>query len=287
MELHNQYVRTVHVRNRFSFAICLVDSVTGGPPLDDSISVTLEGLPYKALRKTDGYYVFVDLPADEYQIIVRSEMYLSEVVSISTFPIEKEPGIDATMPIEYVALLPRPQYPFPFGVTLLRFVVRDAFGQPASGASIHTYLTEGTAVLARLAQDEAPVGTTELVITGISGKWIPGSYVLLQGKEETTSEICKVAQLQVSKQGQLSGSAKVQTFLLAHPLRQPHMRWESFIAVTVTRSDEQGEAVVCLPQGRSSQLKARLEATYNDCTLVKEVSISESDTLSLGHLVFT
>lgn len=113
---------------KLAFAVSLLDEYSKVAPLGP-VEVSLRGGTGRAIKNPSSYYLFLDLPDDEYTIYVTSAYYFEEEVEVHTA------GRDPGEPV-IVRLKPTPAYPFPPGSTLIRGLVTDANGSPVSGASV-------------------------------------------------------------------------------------------------------------------------------------------------------
>lgn len=89
--------RTIQV----SLALAIIDAFTGKPVLQGA-KVSLEN-GMRAIRKSEGYWVFVDLPPASYTVVIEAPYYQKREIQI---PVGKEFSLVQT------ALLPGRQFPF-------------------------------------------------------------------------------------------------------------------------------------------------------------------------------
>jgi hypothetical protein len=120
-----------------SLAINLVDNFTKEPPVG-KISVALLDEKYKAVKNPSRYYLFLNLPAKEYTIQIRSDFYVDQNSLVKISPIDPEAGIDEKIGqiIKDVILEPTPAYPFPKGATLIRGMVLNHKEKPVPYAKV-------------------------------------------------------------------------------------------------------------------------------------------------------
>jgi hypothetical protein len=106
-----------------SLAVALIDTYTDEHPIGRT-RVFLRELSQEGIQNPSGYFLFLNLPDGSYTLRVESEHYRDEelMINIPTSP----PG----NPLVNIFLEPRPSYPFPPGITLIRGLVRDAAGNP-------------------------------------------------------------------------------------------------------------------------------------------------------------
>lgn len=86
---------------RVSLALAVIDALTGKPILRGAKVCLESGLP--AIRKSDGYWVFVDLPPDFYTVIVEAPFYQKRKLQIQ---------VGDHFSLMQVAMLPGKNFPF-------------------------------------------------------------------------------------------------------------------------------------------------------------------------------
>jgi hypothetical protein len=104
------------ISGRLSLAVRLVDDFAKTNPVG-VFRVKIKEGDIKARENLSGYYLFLGLVPGKYTIAAESDIYLSEetVVDISV--------LDPKNPVQVIAVLPAPSYPFPGSATLVRGVV--------------------------------------------------------------------------------------------------------------------------------------------------------------------
>jgi hypothetical protein len=122
-----EYVFSCPSSLRLSFAVWLVDDYTQKEPLGE-VRVILNGekiTTVKALKNLSGYHTFSGLPEGTYTLSVESEFYFSEerIVDTSSFVNSKEPVVE-------IVLKPKPLYPFPDRITLIRGLLDPLVPEP-------------------------------------------------------------------------------------------------------------------------------------------------------------
>ncbi|MDR7665823.1 hypothetical protein RG963_08565 [Methanosarcina sp. Z-7115] len=122
-----EYVFSCPSSLSLSFAVWLVDDYTQKEPLGE-VRVMLNGekiTTVKALKNLSGYHTFSGLPKGTYTLSVKSEFYFSEerIVDTSSFVNSKEPVVE-------IVLKPKPLYPFPDRITLLRGLLDPLVPEP-------------------------------------------------------------------------------------------------------------------------------------------------------------
>ncbi|MBN2251199.1 MAG: hypothetical protein JW724_03900 [Candidatus Altiarchaeota archaeon] len=113
---------------KLSFAVHLSDDYSKGLPLG-KIEVFLDD-GRRAAKNASSYYLFLDLPEDEYRVQVRSEHYFDE----TSEPLSTE-AYNNKNPLN-INLMPRPSYPFLPGETLVRGLLLDGDERPISGGRL-------------------------------------------------------------------------------------------------------------------------------------------------------
>ena len=114
------------ITTTLSMAVWLKDDYTGKPPIG-RVEVFLVGQEVKSVKNPSGYYLFLDLPAGQYQVRVESEYY---------FAVDKTVNLPGPDPVEEITLNPKPSYPFSAGTTLIRGIFLDTAANPISEATV-------------------------------------------------------------------------------------------------------------------------------------------------------
>ncbi len=117
------------ITTTLSMAVWLKDDYTEKPPIG-SVEVFLVGQEVKSVKNPGGYYLFLDLPGDQYQVRVEAEHYFAVNTTVNL------PDLDSLNPVVDITLIPRPSYPFLYGTTLIRGVFMDTDGNPVSDANV-------------------------------------------------------------------------------------------------------------------------------------------------------
>jgi hypothetical protein len=113
---------------RLSLAVSLQDRFSKTEPIGRT-DVQIPGLK-KPLRNPSSYYLFLDLPAGDYLLQVRSDYYFDQ----DEGPIKI--GAQGLKDPLVITLLPGPSYPFPPGETLVRGILRDLNQNPIPHAHL-------------------------------------------------------------------------------------------------------------------------------------------------------
>ncbi|MCD1260485.1 hypothetical protein B5M42_016920 [Paenibacillus athensensis] len=265
-------LRMTRLKSRVSLVVSLSDAYTGAAPVGlRDMQVQLEGIRSKAIGKSDGSYIFSDLQEGDYRLLVHAEHYFALAAPIR---------VDANHLIQHLSLQPLPSYPFQQGTTLIRLGLRDEAGRPVAGAQLTAAVLTEDCVKARLMQDRAEPGTSELAVGSLTGRIGIGDLFTLRGRGlKEVEETVRIAQvLEYQKR-----------FLLDKPLTESYARGALLLPVAQSCSTANGEAVIALAGCRVRTFQVRLEITPanggNAPTLVKEVMVEEGQATSLGTVV--
>jgi hypothetical protein len=178
------------VTARLSLAVRLTDEYTGKTPIG-SAAVYLEGLEVKPVKNLSGYYLFLDLPAGEYRVLVETAYYFAQDITVSLPLPDPDPVVE-------IILKPGPSYPFSPGATLIRGMVEDSQGNQSAGAVVSSTVPDfDTLTAAR--------GEFVCCYTGLSDEDI----VIINGKRVLIGEGEQKISLQVTYNS-LSGGVEVE-----------------------------------------------------------------------------
>lgn len=103
---------------RLSMALRLVDDYAKKGPLGH-VKVKLKEGDINANKNLSGYYLFTDLTAGNYTVVIEPDLYFPEEITVDIS------SLDPKNPVIEIVLKPRPAYPFPGNATLLRGLVSD------------------------------------------------------------------------------------------------------------------------------------------------------------------
>jgi len=111
-----------------SLAVWLIDEVIGKRP-EIEITVRLQGEVNKPIKSLSGYWCFTDLTRETYTIVAeldpaRNDWYadVEQQIELAT--------LEALNPVVELVLKPKPSYPFPKHLTLIRGVIQATEGTP-------------------------------------------------------------------------------------------------------------------------------------------------------------
>ncbi|UKS25289.1 carboxypeptidase-like regulatory domain-containing protein [Paenibacillus sp. HWE-109] len=266
-----EHIRVSQLKTRVSLVVCVIDASTSKTPLGNTTTVYLEGTRSKAISKSNGSYIFNDLPPGDYRLTVSSEYYFPEQSLITV-------GTDNF--IEIVQLKPLPSYPFSQGAGLIRAMLKDAAGAPIMDAKLQARIVTEECARARIMMDQADKGALEVTLGSFTGTIAAGDAYILRGRGAKPAEehIRIVEVLEYQKR-----------FRLERKLTKAYTRGSLLLPVQETRSTERGEAVIAFRGNRIQAFQTELIITYGKdrSELTKEVLVSEGMTTNLGVIRLT
>lgn len=106
------------ILNKLSLAVWMIDDFTKTKPIGN-INVAIKEGNIKALQNLSGYYLFTDLVAGNYTVVVESDLYFPQETTVNTSL------LDPKNPVVEVVKKPRSLYPFPEHATLVRGLVSN------------------------------------------------------------------------------------------------------------------------------------------------------------------
>ena len=114
---------------KLSLAINLLDDYISRGVVNN-LDVTIKDHTAKSIRNPSGYYLFFDLPDDNYTVLVKGgDHYFDEEKKVV-----KPDDLDKMNPVIDVTLKPSPSYHFPSTATLIRGHLKDSGGVGIPGA---------------------------------------------------------------------------------------------------------------------------------------------------------
>jgi hypothetical protein len=266
-----EQIRISQLKSRVSLVVCVIDALTSQAPLGNSTIVHLEGTRSKAIRKSNGSYIFNDLPPGEYRLLVQSEYYFHERTNITI-------GTDNF--IEVVQLKPLPSYPFSQGAGLIRVMLRNSAGAPIRDARLQSAVLTEDCARARLMVDQADKDSLEMTLGSFTGAVVAGDVYMLRGRgPKAAEELIRISEvLEYQKR-----------FRLANPLGKVFTRGAMLLPVQETRSTERGEVVVAFRGNRIPSFQAELVISYgaDNRHVIEEVVVAEGTTTNLGTICLT
>jgi hypothetical protein len=121
-----------HIRTRASLVILVIDDYTNRIVSDADIQVLVEDA-LKPVRKSEGYYVFLNLTQTKVKLLVISDRYSPEKRSIDLS------SLNPTEPIVKIRVKPSRNYNLPSGTTCLQGVAEPFSEVRVIGDSIQKY----------------------------------------------------------------------------------------------------------------------------------------------------
>ncbi|UJF34070.1 hypothetical protein [Paenibacillus hexagrammi] len=263
--------REIRFSSRVSLVISLLDAWTCQAPIG-KITLELEGVRTKAVNKSNGSYIFSDLPHGDYILRVNAEHYFDIQVPLST---------NLVRMIEHIPLQPLPSYPFSQGATLIRAILQDQNGSPIRGARVTATVESEECASARLMSEKVEKGADLLTVGSVIGAITAGSSFVLRGRGAKAADewICIKEVLEFQKRLQLQ-----------QPLEGSFSRGAVLLPVIQTRSTERGELVLPFRTGRNSSFGVNITIAREggeSRRLLKEVMVSEGAVTNLGTQVLT
>lgn len=114
---------------KLSLAINLLDNYTSRGVVNN-LDVLIKDLNVKPIRNPSGYYLFFDLPDDNYTVQVKGGEYYFDEEKEAVRP----ENLDELNPVIDIILKPAPPYYFPATATLIRGHLEDSGGGGIPGA---------------------------------------------------------------------------------------------------------------------------------------------------------
>lgn len=261
---------------RVSIAVCLTDDYAPGQPIG-RINILIKDRNISSIRNPSGYYVFTDLPAGVYGLVVESDYYFTEEIDVDTG------ALAPVSPVVNITLQPNSAYPFPGGSTSVRSVVRDSGGNAVQGASVHALIMlPEAAVKARVGQDGSIGGDSSIQLQNIRGDINTGDILMIKDSNSSRTEFCRIA-------APLPADS-AQPFNLTSPLKFNHpagtplhlMVNESALD---TRTGDKGELVIYFRLIKAAKFLVEVQIEHAGCQTVKrEVEVCEGSLTSLGMI---
>jgi len=265
--MQNYMTSTLKLGRKVSMVLWLIDQHTS-LGCNEEIAVYLNGRPVSFQRKAGGYLVFCDLEEDLYRVSIESPYYFTEQLEISIS------SLNRADPVVYVPLKPAPTYRFGQGATLIRASLRTQNGDPANAVLTAT-LGSDKCARAQLGRQGAQAQTSELSLVDVTGRFAPGDLLLLRPREGTSGEICEVTTM--------GGAEGI--YALKQPLLSDHSRGELLMPLTITRSDERGEAVISIRNLRQKECRVQVNISAEDLNQIVEVEVKTGLVHHLGKIV--
>ncbi|MTV50349.1 hypothetical protein GJ688_15370 [Heliobacillus mobilis] len=255
-----------------SLVIQFIDDFTAESPLDDHIHVSIAGISACPIRKPGGTFVFTKLPEKSFDVVVRSDFYLS-----CSFPVELS-QLDPKNPVIIVKLIPAPAYPFPSGSTVVRTRVQDHKGIALSNVSVQGTILSVNCARARLVPLGGKDSENEFALMNVLGRILPEDRFLIKARENGYAE-----------QAQVVSYAKDQRRVrFRNPLEHRYGPGTLLLPIFETRSDSRGEAVLYFRHPSSRRFDAQIEFTISPDgseeprSLLQEISLEDGKEVNLA-----
>ncbi|WP_337099682.1 hypothetical protein [Paenibacillus sp. YIM B09110] len=230
------------------------------------ITVSLEGIARKPVRKSDGTYLFLDVPLGVYTLTVKSPMFIpySEQIDLSALP--------PLAPVVTVPLLPGSGYAYPAAATAVRVRIVNEAGKPIPHADIEAYATEDAAARARVAQDGLKAGDSRVAAGSFKGKTFAGECLHLRDMEN--EQLLRVAEM-------LPGDVLRFESPLAHSFR----RGAQLMPAIVTRSGLDGTALLPFRGSLPGQFAVKATVKVGGKAVIAELQATAGEVAKLSTIV--
>lgn len=207
---------------QLSFALRLSDVCLNRVLLSSEANVYVDGVLRRHEYKKDGYFIFTDIPEGIHRVSVSSFKFQTEVLDIN---VDYSPNITAQQRLHYIMLNPSERHPEAVRMPSVR--------GNAPGAE-YVYILRERCEL-KVAEDTAQAGNTQLRLFCSGAKPQLPSVFRINDKKAANSELIT-----------LSGY-KDNIYQLSEPLKYPHPRSSSVVALIRVRCDEDGGFFFVIP----------------------------------------
>ncbi|WP_166240029.1 beta-sandwich domain-containing protein [Paenibacillus turpanensis] len=264
--------RITHLKSRVSLIVCLYSAITREEVYIQDITVWLEGVAAKPAVKSDGCFIFDNVPEGFYTLHIASTYYFAEKREIQVN------STSSSTSMIQIGLLPLPSYPFSMGLSILRISVRTQRNQPVADAFIELTVIQEDGARGRITQEIQESGSTVLTLGAVTGTVWPTDRYLLRSRSANKIE----EQIQIEKVSELGRRAE-----LGHPLQHAYPRGSYLLPVVKTITDANGEAVAAFSNLGVKQFRTQLfvenstKLDQQDERILKEVVLEEGKTVSL------
>lgn len=258
-----QFSRHSKVRIIASLIIHVIDSYTGGPPIHSGLSITIDGVFKQPIVKPDGYYIFTNLPAGMYRIIIRSSNYL---------PLEKVFVVNHSEQIHNIILYPSKFYSLQSNAAAtVRFCLRNNRNEPICNKKVYLTVLNPRCAIAKLAIDHLKLGEDIVTVSKLSEVFI-GDTLLLIDRSNKKSEYCEIAEQ----------FADLVTYRLRNRVSQDYYRSSLFLPVICSYTDEKGEVLLLIRHFPEKQLNMKLEIELDGQPFEQEFVLDINERKNLG-----
>lgn len=257
--------RITQIKSTFSFAVMIVDSLTGSPPKENGIEVELVNIPQKPVRKLDGIYVFSNIEHDDYTVLIKSKNYYEEFISITA------ESLFSNQNIVLVSLNPKPNYTFSNQTTLIRCMLQNSNGQLVSDANIVAKVTNLSGPFVQLDQEKIEEGKKDIVL---SGKVFKGDTYYIRDRKHSQTEFCRIYEM-------IHG---LNQYRLEDKLQLSYHRGATFLPVIHSRSTNRGEVSLPIRNYQLKKIELDIRITFENIIYEQHIEIEAGTLLNLGNL---
>ncbi len=264
-------------QSRLSLALWLQDVYTAAGQPVGKVRVFLQGHGFEAVKTTSGYYVFSDLPAGVYRVMIQAEYYFDQEKEINTGAIEP------LNPVAKISLSPNPSYPFSDSATLIRGMVYNQAGTGICDVNIAANIYQSELeVTARIGSPVPEAGDTLIRLINIKGSLQVGDYLVIKDASRSRVEFCQIASPLPANHSN--------PFSLTKPLKYKHLPNTPLYRVVVndsinTKSSEKGEYVIYFGSIKSDRFLTELTFNHPNYQILKqEVEVCEGTLTVLGMI---
>lgn len=257
-----------------SLVVQLADDYAAGEPLG-RISVSIAGAK-AALKNPSGYYVFTDLPAATYQVLIEADFYLPKTVMVTT-------GNPADL-VKKISLTPSGAYPFLTAATLIRGVVSGSGNGALPGAALQAVARlPDSSAKAKVGPAGASAGDTSMLLVNMVGQLAVGDRLMIKDSNAVRVEFCTIS-------APLPANPGLDPYDLVTPLKSNHVAGtavHSLVADSVldTRTTSQGEFVVYFSRTKTPRFITTVAISHaNYQNYQQDVEVSEGTVVSLGRI---
>lgn len=131
-KMNQKIVMIRSVGSKLSLAINLIDDYSPGEIVGE-VGVSLKGLVMNPVRNPSGYYLFLNLPENNYTVQVKGGEFYFDTGKENVNPTD----LDKRNPVINITLYPTPSYPFPPTATLIMGRVQDSMGKGIPNAVLN------------------------------------------------------------------------------------------------------------------------------------------------------
>lgn len=253
------------VKVRASVVIQLMDGLTGQAPIEQGLTLRVQGMKRAPIKKPNGYYVLIDLEQGEYVLHIQSTNYLEESLTWSFNP--------ATSQEEslLITLKPSSAYANPARNACVRFVVQHDLNIQDKDIQITARITEPKCSVAKLIQDyQASCSRTVNIVR--TGQLYTGDLVWLMPKTNPNVEYGVISNQDDNEQ----------SLMLQTELTNDYKRGSLFLPAMQTTINSKGEAVLFFRNYPLQAYAVTLEIKATDYLIEKEFIMKEGQVENLG-----